>query len=399
MSSNATQTLQPPAGLVVANPQGADNPPLFCLFTEDWLQLQTFIVQTLTLPITTGDFESKYGKFTDEQQVTGCVAAMQAIQGLSTSFGDPTALVKQLASDPTILQGDTPPDALYTHIVWYATKLNQAANTFNQTLSAFMEMLNPANCGSPAQCLDVLTQLLTGPGGLKSTADDQVGKANALVQALATFNGELKPSIDTMDTFTSQSGTFYTDVQAAITTDISDVATYQEAADDAYQAWRSYTIAAVTTSVGLLILTGGMAWPVSAVLAGVLGDKAKKARDAYDAALQQVSDAEAEEQKKITLKNDLDAFNKQMKPTDAAADSFLQTLQQVTGIWSGISNNIAFISTTFTVDNLKNLSSAMEALKLHEATMDWQNIAAASQAYTANSLVSYHIQPFGAPLP
>jgi len=398
-TDSPTQTLQPPAGLVVANPQGSGNPPLFCLFTEDWMQLQTFIVQTLQLPITTGDFEAKYGTFTDEQQVTGCVAAMQAIQGLSTSFGDPTALITQLANDPTILQGPNPPAALYSHIVWYATKLNEAANTFNQTLGSFLEMLNPANCGNPTACLGVLTDLLTGSGGLQSTADDQVAKANALVKALATFNDQLKPSIDTMDTFTSQSGTFYTDVQTAITADISDVAAYQQAADDAYQSWRSFTIAAVTTSIGLLIVTGGLAWPASAVLGGVLGDKAQKARDAYNAALQQVAAAEAEEQKKILLKSDLDAFNTQMKPTDAAADNFLKTLQQVTAIWSGISNNLAFISQNFTVAQLKQLSSAMEALKLHEATVDWQNIAAASQAYTANSLVSYHIQPFGAALP
>lgn len=403
-----TATLQPPAGLVIANPQAGliqanaqtdPPPPLFCLFTDDWLRLQTFIVQTLQLPITTGDFEAKYGTFTDEAQVTNVVSAMQAIQGLSTSFGDPTALVAQLASDPTILQGDTPPAALYTHIVWYATKLNQAANTFNQTLGAFMEMLNPANCGDPASCLSVLQQLLTGQGGLQSTAQDQVTKANALVQALSTFNGQLKPSIDTMDAFTAQSSTFYQDVQTAITTDISDVAAYQQAADDAYNSWRSFTIAAVTTSVGLLIVTGGMAFPVSAVLGGVLGSEAQKARDAYNAALAQVAAAEAEEQKKILLKGDLDAFDKQMSPTDQAADNFLKTLQQVLGIWSGISNNLAFISQTFTVANLQNLSSAMEALKLHEATTDWQNIAAASQAYTQNSLVSYHIQPFGAPLP
>jgi hypothetical protein len=396
-----TTTLEPPAGLVVPNPQGTStsNPPLFCLFTEDWIQLQTFIVQTLQLPITQGDFEAKYGTFTDEAQVTGCVSAMQAIQGLSTSFGDPTALVAQLASDPTILQTDTPPTALYTHIVWYATKLNQAATTFNQTLASFMEMLNPANCGDPAACLSVLQQLLTGSGGLQSTAQDQVTKANALVQALATFNGQLKPSIDTMDTFTAQSGTFYQDVQAAITTDITSVATFQAAADKAYSTWRSLTIAAVSSSVGVLILTAGLAWPVSAILGGVLGSEAQKARDAYNTALAQVASAEAEEQKKILLKVDLDAFNTQMKPTDQAADNFLKTLQQVLGIWTNISSNLAFISTNFTVGQITNLSSAMQALKLHEATEDWQDIATASQAYTQNSLVSYQVQSFGAPLP
>ena len=131
MSTNSpTQTLQPPAGLVLANSQDPDK-PLFCLFTEDWIQLQTFIAQTPQLPIITTNFEDKYGKFKDEGEVENVVAAMKAIQGLSTSFGDPTALFNQFAKDPTILQGPTAPEQLYTHIIWYATKLNLAAITFN----------------------------------------------------------------------------------------------------------------------------------------------------------------------------------------------------------------------------------------------------------------------------
>ncbi len=108
--ATAPVTLVPPAGLVVANPQRDKAPPLFYLFTEDWLILQAFVVQALQLPITTGDFESKYGKFSDEQDIKSCVAAMSAVKALITTFGDPRELIKALAADPTILQGDTPAD-------------------------------------------------------------------------------------------------------------------------------------------------------------------------------------------------------------------------------------------------------------------------------------------------
>lgn len=397
-TNNPAQTLRPTPGLVVANPQNSDK-PLFCLFTEDWLKLQTFIVQTLQLPITTGDFKGKYGEFTDEDQVAACVAAMKTIQGLSASFGDPVALMSQLATDPTILQVDTPPAALYTHIVWYANKLNKAANNFNQTLGAFMEILKPANCGDPDSCLAILKDLLTGPSGLQSTAKDQVQKANDLVKALASFNESLKPSIDTMDDFTAKSSTFYKDVEAAITLDMKNVEQFQQAADDAYKQWRDYTISAVTTSVGLLIVTFGLAWPVSAILGGTLGNAAKQARDAYNKACEDVATANAEEQKKILLKGDLDAFNKQMMPTDEAADNFLKTLQLVAGVWSNISNNLAYIEQNFTVERIKDLSSTMEALELSKATQDWQQIAAASLEYTSHSLASYKIQEFGDSLP
>lgn len=398
MTSTPAQTLVPPSGLITANPQ-PNGQPLFCLFTNDWLQLQGFIVQTLTLPITTGDFEAKYGTFIDEQAVKGCVGAMKSIQNLSITFGDPMSLMAELAKNPAVLQSATAPVPIYTHIVWFANQLYQTANSYNQTLAEFMTLLNPANCGSPAQCGAALKEILTGTGGLQSMATTMVTLANDLVKAMAGFSQQLAPSITTMNTYTANDSTFYADVTAAITTDISDVATFQSAADAAHKLWEDLTISAVTTSVGTLVLSGGLAWPLSATLAGALGAEAKKARDAYDAACAQVASAKADEQKKIQLKLDLNGFNRSMTPTNQAAIDFQKTLQQVVGIWTNISGNIAYIADNFTLEQLGTLSWVMQALDLAKATQDWQAIAAASQAYTSQSLVTYQIHPFGTPLP
>jgi hypothetical protein len=392
-------TLVPPAGLVVANPSAASDPPLFCLFTQDWLTLQTFIVHALQLPITTGNFEDKYGTFTDEQQIKDCVAAMQAIQGLSVDFGDPLALITALANDPTILQSATAPTPIYTHIVWFATKLYQAATTYNQTLGQFMTLLNPVNCGSPAQCGAMLTEVLTGQGGLQSTAKSMESLCNDLVQALAGFNLKLLPSTTAMANYTSQSSTFYADVDKAITADDNDVNTFQSEADSAYKLWRDLTISAVTTSVGVMVISCGMAWPVSATLAGVLGDQAKKARDAYDNACAQRDAASADEQKKILLKADLNGFNLQMTPVNQAATAFKDTLQQVLAVWTQIGTNLDYIVKNFTPEQLGTLSWVMQALALDRATKDWKIIADKAEEYTGNSLITYNIVNFGSPLP
>lgn len=389
-------TLVPAAGLVTPNPSTAGGPPLFCLFTEDWITLQTFIVQALQLPIAIGDFESKYGKFSDEADIEGCVAAMNTVNGLSADFGDPTALVKELATNPAILQTDTAPTQLYTHIVWFATKLNQTATTFNQTLGQFMALLN----STPAdQRQALITEILTGDGGLQSSALTMKGLANDLSQAMAQFNLKLTPATDEMSTYSGESTKFYNDVVADITTDISDVTTYQSEADEDYKLWRDLTISAVTVSIGLIVLTGGMAWPLAAVAAGVLGSQAKKARDAYDKAVAQVNAAEADEAKKIQLKMDLTAFNKQMTPVNTAAQNFQTELAKVEGVWLNISNDLAFIAQNFTPGQFDNLPVWKDAMKLDDATQDWQTIADKSDEYTANSLVTYHIQDFGATLP
>jgi hypothetical protein len=395
----ANTTLAPPAGLVVANPSPQGGQPLFCLFTQDWISMQTFIVQALQLPINTTNFEDKYGTFTDEQEIKDCVAAMAAVQALSADFGDPMALIKELATNPAILQTDTAPQQLYIHIVWFATKLYQTAVTFNQTLGQFMTLLNPANCGNKAQCGAVLVEILTGQGGLQSTAANMVTLANDLVAALAQFTLKLVPSTTTMASYTASSSKFYKDVADAITTDTNDVETFQQEADTAYKLWRDLTISAVTTSIGVLVLTGGLAWPVSATLAGVLGDQATKARAAYDNACAERDAAAADEQKKIQLKFDLGAFNLQMSTVNNAAANFQTTLQQVSAVWAQIGVNLNFIATNFTPDQLGDLSWVMQALALDRATQDWQTIANKAEEYTGNSLVTYNIVGFGDKLP
>jgi hypothetical protein len=391
-----TKTFVPPTGLVVENPSSASAPPLFCLFTQDWITLQTFIAQAMQLPITLGDFQSKYGSFADQDAVENCVAAMKGVQDLSKSFGDPTALIKELASNPAILQTDTAPTQLYVHIVWFATKLYQTATTFNQTLGQLMTILNSV---PRAQLPETLASILTGPGGLQSSAASMVTLANNLIQDLAQFNQSLTPATTTMANYTANSSKFYQDVVADVGQDSQDVQTFQDQADSAYKLWRDLTISAVTTSVGLVVLTGGMAWPVSAVLAGVLGDQAQKARDAYDTACAKRDAASEDEQKKMALQVDLGAFNHQMTPVNTAAANFLQALEKVVGVWTNIGSDLDYIAKNFTPDQFDNLPAWRDAMLLDDATQDWQAIASKANEYTANSLVTYNVSSFGVALP
>src|ERR1043165_7070472 len=207
-----TGTLEPPAGAMVA--EGSD-PPLFVMFTKDWLQLQTYIVQTLQLPITQGDFLAKYGTFSDQSEVEAVGAAMQAVQGLSTTFGNPTELFQELTNNPAILQSTTPPAQLYTNIVWTAYQIYNAAETFTETLGQFMELLNPNNCGTPTECGQALAEVLTGPGGLQSTAVSATATVNQLVSAMSAFNTSMATPNATIQSYTSNGSQFYKDAVAA----------------------------------------------------------------------------------------------------------------------------------------------------------------------------------------
>lgn len=392
-----TGTLQPPPGALAATDK---TPPLFCMFTEDWLTLQTYIASTLKLPITHSGFVDLYGTFTDEGEIDAVVAAMTAVQGLATTFGDPTALMKELASDPSILEATTAPTQLYTNIVWTAYQIYDAATTFTQTLGQFITLLNPANCGSPQQCGAAMVEILTGPGGLQSTAKSAETTLNALIEELASFAGEMKAPNDTMQTYTTNSGQFYKDAVTAGGQDASDVISFGEDADNAYTAWRDYTIEAVTVSVGLIVVSGGLFLPGAAIAAGVLGHNAVEARESYNTYCQERADSAADEQKKQQLVSDLGTLNTSVVLVNTAATNFITTLTQVAAAWAQIGQDLAYIVTTYTPEQLSDYSWLNQALKCDLATQDWQVIATAASAYTANSLVPFDMSvPFGTPVP
>ena len=394
--ATGTGTLQPPAGAMVA---ANTDPPLFCMFTEDWLELQTYIVRALQLPITGPDFVSKYGTFTDQDEVTAVVAAMQAVQGLSTAFGDPTQLFNELQNNPAILEGTTAPTELYPHIVWTAYQIYNAATTFNQTLGQFMTLLNPANCGSPTQCAAVLTEVLTGAGGLQSTAVSATQTVNGLISHLSAFNQQMAGPNKTIQQYTANSSTFYTDAVNAAGQDAKDVISFQEDADAAYSAWKSYTIAAVTVSVGLIVISGGLLWPAAAVAAGVLGHDAVEARDNYNKYCAERDQSAADELKKQQLITDLGGLDSAVTNVSTAAANFVGTLAQVAAAWVTIGQDLAYIVNNYTPEQLANYTWVNQALKCEQATQDWATIGAAAQAFTIQSLVPFKSQVFGTPIP
>lgn len=389
-------TLQPP---LAAFCNTATTPTTFCLMTQDWLDLQTYIVRGLQLPITTGSFSDKYGTFADADEVAKVIAAMQTVQALSTQFGDPTIIMAELASNPALLESTTPPADLYTHIVWTAYQIYNASQTFTQTLGAFMELLNPANCGTKTQCGQVLAEVLTGQGGLQSTAVSAQATVNTLIAHMATFNTAMTPANTEIQQYTASSSQFYQDAVAAAGQDAKDVISFQQDADAAYTAWKNYTIEAVTVSVGLVIISGGLLWPAAAVAAGVLGHDAVEARDNYNKYCGERDAASADEKLKQQLITDLGGLNTAVGNVATAATNFIDMLAKVTAAWVTIGSDLEFIVATYTPEQLANYSWVNQALKCEQATQDWATIGTAALGYTSTSLVPFTSLAFGTPIP
>jgi len=375
-----------------ASPTGQPTPPnRFILFGSQWLKLQTYVSQALQLPINLGDFKEKYGDFASadiQGKIEGCIKACKTVNGLAGTFGDPTALKAQIQRNPAYLQSVTPPTEIYGHVVWLANQIQNAAGTFQMTFGSLSDILAPS-AGTPQQRADNLKMILTGQGGLASTAEDMRTKTNALMTKLLDFDSKISAANQEIQVYSGSSSSLLADVNQIIGKLKSDIEETQASADNAYKKWRDYTIAAVTTSVGVMILSAGLLWPLAVGLAAGLGTAAALAKAQYNALMDEVHALDADRQKKTRLVTDLTGFNSSIATIAPALGEFKDSLQTIEGVWNDVGMNLAYIVNNYSVDQLSDLSWVMQTMKILDAQKKWGDIAATTQQFAQNSLVSY----------
>ena len=86
----------PAPGLINSADPKSGQKSTFSLFSDSWLQLQAYTGSAMELPITSGDFETKYGSFGGATVITECIDAMKNVRQAATEFGDPRSLRAQL---------------------------------------------------------------------------------------------------------------------------------------------------------------------------------------------------------------------------------------------------------------------------------------------------------------
>jgi hypothetical protein len=375
-----------------ASPTGQPTPPTrFILFGSQWLQVQTYVTQALQLPINLGAFQEKYGDFSSAEiqgKIEGCINACKTVKGLAGTFGDPSLLKTQIQRNPAYLQSVTPPAEIYAHIVWLANQIQNSASTFQFTFESLNAVLSPS-AGTPEQRAANLKLILTGQGGLQSTADDMRTKTNALMTKLLDFDSKIAAANQEIQVYSGSRSALLGDVNQIIGKLQSDIEKTQAAADEAYKKWRDYTIAAVTTSVGVMILSAGLLWPVAVGLGAGLGTAAGLARAQYNSLMDEVHNLGVDKQKKTRLVTDLTGFNSAIATLAPALGEFKQSLETIEGVWSGIGLNLAYIVNNYSVSQLSDLTWVMQTLKILDAQRKWGDIATTAQQFTQNSLVTY----------
>lgn len=391
----------------VAVEEGTPPKSRFAMFTDDWLQLQATTAVAIDLPIAKGNFTDKYGEFSDSKTITGCIEAMHNVQGAAAEFGDPKTLRAQLTANPGLLATAEPPTEIYTHTVWMGQKIHTTADTL---VTGFEGVLNGLSGLPPKDQVSNLKMYLfdatMGPIPLAKEISDEVGM---LIKKLGKFEQKMNEYQQQLAKFTKSSSDMMAAVNKAVGAAEANIKTLERARDEAYASWKKFTIAAITSAVGCVLLgaalapfTGGASLAVGvvagAVAGGVLGSKAAGFRAAYNQAKKDLATQETEKRKKIQLRMDLMGLDTQMKLVAPAMAGFLKNLQGIQGIWGSLNADLITLGNSVNEGNIGTVPFLVK-MKAQNAVNSWQKISKSAQQFTANSLIDYQMMSFGDELP
>lgn len=343
----------------------------------------------MELPINQGDWNDKYGELEKEKElVVNALEAMKKVQGLSSQFGVPTSIQDKLAQDGGYLTNLEPPSEIYGHIIWLASQINNAASTYNYTFEYLKDVLSPS-MGTKAERAGYLKEILVGQGGLVSTAEDMGKKTDALITKFAVFNGKIQDAHQQLQTYTGQQSQILSVANQKIGALEDQIQQLLSAADAAEKAWKDYTIAAVTSSIGITIISAGLLAPLAVGLGIGLGKKAGDEKEKYNALMHKIGRQSEERNKKSRLVMDLWGLNRQIGKFDPALTSFRNHLEAIQGFWVSRSAKFKFIA-EHDEDKLSNYTWVIQTAKILEINKMWEDLATTTEHFITHSLVSYN---------
>jgi Apolipoprotein L len=250
---------------------------------------------------------------------------------------------------------------------------------------------------------------------LVGIANDMFKKTEDLRGKLSAFGGKLTDANQEFARYTSQNSEIMKAANDAIADLRKNIEIFTTQSEIAEKAWRDYTIAAVTVSVGLAIVgilllvlapftfgkTVALAVGVGAgavAAAGALGHAATQQLKEYHRLVGVIKSKEAAMQKKMLLVTDLTAFNQQITLVGTGMADFDKNLSIISQIWVNIASQLRHICTSFPESQLGNWSFIKQETSIQTAVVKWHRLAEVTEEFTINSLVNYEWHKFGDPI-
>jgi hypothetical protein len=387
-------TLVPKDGIIVTNAGKDGNgnkiadakPTKFALFTEDWIQMQNFVTAALKLPISDGDFDTKYGQFDAQSKkaVEDCVGAFKSLRASAEDFGNPTVLLKEIQN----LRGGTQPPSIYGEIVWVANSIADAATQFKFTYSQLAQILTPSMSKDERRA--TLLGILTGPGGLRDTAVDMGAKADHLVKRLAAFSLRIAKDQEAINNYASLSGKVYKEAVTKVGELGEELSRLRVEIQKANDKYIGFAAGAGGGAALIFIFTLGLGWPIAlgyGVGMGVGG--AEMARQAMETFKTELAKAKGDQEKKIVLQSDLEGLNAKIDDIQKQVNAVCAGLQNMVGVWNNQVFVLDQISQSTEIEKMLTYEAINQNLQLLAAQTKWQQIAVDTAEFTSNAFVVY----------
>lgn len=400
-------SIGPSDGLLTPADPNSGRETKFSLFSESWVDLQGFVGSAMELPISNGNFEDKYGSIGSSTTITDSIAAMKDVQAASAEFGDPKTLRKDLIENPNLLASAEPPSEIYTHTVWMGQRMHETAGKLASGYDSVFEGLS----GLPPkdQVSNIKAYLFDQTLGPIPLAQKMSEDINILIKKIGRFEQKMNEYNEKLKSFTKNSSDLIAEVNVSIGGLSQKISDLKKSRDEAYAAWRDFTIAACVSSVACLLiggllapLTGGVSLLVggaAAIASGVgLGIKAAQNSAKYNEYCKLIKTEEAELKKKSRLRNDLSDFDTQMQLVGPAMSSFLRNLQSVEGVWVQMNTDMLAIYNGVDESNIGSLPFLVKAKAKH-AIDQWKAVDDGAKQFTVDSLVDYSSLAFGEGMP
>lgn len=371
--------------MVKSNSDAQDSnqsPVDFQYFTRQWSHLQSWFTRVLQLKSDEASFADRYGSFQEEDGVREFIGSVAQVKEIAQGFGNPGTLKQRLSENPEYLFSSEPPHEPYAHLVWLVSQIENAAGSFNRTLSELEPRLDPS-AGSPRQRAQTLKNILAGQNGLMATANDIKRKIQTLRDKITPFEPRLT-----------------TAVQAFIQSDLLNQANEKIGANqgalerlqpqtvEAYEKWKGHPppVELSDEAPSEPSESGGSERSLDSLLPWKR--KKKRAKQEYKRLKKEIEAAKYEIRQKALFVDDLKGFFMAGNRVVPALLEIDNNLGRVDKVFRDAIDKIVKFCSLSDDDQLSSYTWVARALDLTDELKKWQEIKSAAQDFVQHAMIS-----------
>lgn len=354
---------------------GTEGGPGFSLSASEWLAIQVYVTNALSLPTNQNEFRKSLGKGAPEDL---------------SDFDKLIACYKDINAHCTTWQEDTFPSSVSLASQVYEYGINKVPVYYPAINKEAAILADDPNNENAKKALKAILD------NLEKTAQGYADSAADVAKAIRTFADQTSADQTTLVGPKGDAGLvkYYNDEYGSkseevtsLTEEIKAQGIVLEAAQNEYE--HDVIVAATTPTYAWVFPVGTIA---AAVVAGVYGDKAVKALDRAKAAQKKINELNDKLAADANLMNAIYLAEQGMGQITRELAAALPVIQKIEGIWGGIADDLAAIVKLIDTD-IRKVPPIIMNLGVDEAIKAWHNVALAANAYRLNA----YIKETGAP--